>query len=285
MKTGIVLEGGAFRTVFSCGVTDAFMQFGILPDYMIGVSAGAAYGISYASSQPGRSYDIIMNYANDKRYMGMKNFFAPDNRSYYGLKFAYDTIPNELVPFDYEAYRQYNGTFEAVVTNVITGRGEYMRVSPDDKEFKILRATCALPGLFPLIFINGTPYLDGGIADSIPIERAFSQGCDRVVVVLTRQPGYRKDTSLLTKTMALMYGNRYPMLAKSLLTRAEKYNRCLDRLEQYEKEGRIIIIRPKYTDNFSRTERDLVKIDTLYRDGLSQGVEIAEKVKNFYGMN
>lgn len=284
MKTGIVLEGGAFRSVFSCGVIDAFIDNDIMPDYMIGVSAGAAYGISYASKQFQRSYNIIMNYANDKRYMGIGNMLDPDNRSYYGLKFAYDTIPNELEPFDYDAYSEWGGTFEAVVTNVITGRPEYMKFDVNDKEFKLMQATCALPMLFPMISINGKLYLDGGISDSIPIDRAFEQGCDRVVVVLTRQPGYRKETSSLTRAMSVFY-KKYPMLCKSLLTRADKYNRCLDKLEQYEKEGRIIVIRPKCTDGFSRVERDLVKIDNLYHDGLTQGMEIADRVRKFYGMS
>ncbi len=283
MKTGIVFEGGAFRTIFSCGVMDAFLQFDIMPDYMIGVSAGAAYGVSYPARQFGRNYKIIMDYANDKRYMGFGNLVDRSNRCYYGLKFTYDTIPNELVPFDYETYKKYPGIFEAVVTNVITGRPEYMTVDVTDRQFKLLQATCALPILFPFVFINGTPYLDGGLSDSIPVERAFSQGCDRVVVVLTRQEGYRKTTSALTKRIASFY-SRYPMLEKDLLTRADKYNRCLDRLKEYEEQGKLLIIRPKSTEGFSRLERDLVKIDNLYHDGLSQGIEIAPTVRAFYGM-
>lgn len=282
-KTGIVFEGGAFRTIFSCGVMDAFLEHGILPDYMIGVSAGAAYGVSYASGQKGRNYEIIMKYANDKRYMGLNNMLKRDNRSYYGLKFAYETIPNELVPFNYEAFEKYPGKFEAVVTNVLTGRPEYMEVDPADKSFLLLQASCALPLLFPFIYIKDTPYLDGGLGDSIPVERAFHEGCERVIVVLTRQPGYRKETSATVRAMTHLY-RKYPMLVKSLLTRADKYNRCLDRLEQYEQEGRVMVIRPKHTDGFSKLERDLNKIDALYQDGLTQGNELADKVREFYGL-
>lgn len=285
MKTGIVFEGGAFRTIFSSGVMDAFLQFDIMPDYMIGVSAGAAYGVSYASKQFGRNYNILMKYANDERYMGYKNLLDRKNRSYYGLKFAYETISDELVPFDYEAFRNYHGTFEAVVTNVITGRPEYIQVEKDNKitQHKQLQATCALPVLFPFIFLDDKPYLDGGLSDSIPIEHAFSCGCDRVVVVLTRQNGYKKTTSFMTKCLAALYG-KYPMLAKDLLTRAQKYNRCLDRLKEYEKQGKVMIIRPTSSEGFSRTERNLVKIDAMYHDGLSQGIEIAPKVRGFLGL-
>lgn len=284
MKTGIVFEGGAFRTIFSCGVMDAFLANNIMPDYMIGVSAGAAYGVSYASGQAKRNYDIIMRFCHDKRYMGAGNLINPSNKSYYGLKFAYDTIPNELVPFDYEAFDRYNshGEFIAVVTNVLTGRPEYMHVSAHDPQNTVLQATCALPLLFPFIYINDTPYLDGGLSDSIPFEKAFADGCDRVVVVLTREDGYRKQTGRSTRAVAHAY-MKYPELAKDLMKRARRYNSCLDRLAEYEKDGRVIVIRPDSTKGFSRLEKDLSKIDALYNDGFKKGMDIAGTVKSFYG--
>lgn len=284
MKTGIVFEGGAFRTIFSCGVMDAFLANNIMPDYMIGVSAGAAYGVSYASGQAKRNYDIIMQFCHDKRYMGAGNLINPSNKSYYGLKFAYDTIPNELVPFDYEAFDRYNshGEFIAVVTNVLTGRPEYMHVSAHDPQNTVLQATCALPLLFPFIYINDTPYLDGGLSDSIPFEKAFADGCDRVVVVLTREYGYRKQTGRSTRAVAHAY-MKYPELAKDLMKRARRYNSCLDRLAEYEKDGRVIVIRPDSTKGFSRLEKDLSKIDALYNDGFKKGMDIASTVKSFYG--
>ena len=168
MKTGIVFEGGAFRTIFSCGVMDAFLEKNIMPDYIIGVSAGAAYGVSYASRQPGRNLKIILDYCDDKRYMGINNLLNPKNKCYYGLDFAYDTIPNKLVPFDYDEFDKYHGEFYAVVTNVLTGEPEYMKYTTADRNNLILKATCALPILFPNIYINDTPYLDGGLSDSIP---------------------------------------------------------------------------------------------------------------------
>lgn len=201
MKTGIVFEGGAFRTIFSCGVMDAFLEKNIMPDYIIGVSAGAAYGVSYASRQPGRNLKIILDYCDDKRYMGINNLLNPKNKCYYGLDFAYDTIPNKLVPFDYDEFDKYHGEFYAVVTNVLTGEPEYMKYTTADRNNLILKATCALPILFPNIYINDTPYLDGGLSDSIPYEKAFEDGCDRVVVVLTREPGYKKSTTSSTKAM------------------------------------------------------------------------------------
>lgn len=281
MKTGIVFEGGAFRTIFSCGVMDAFLEKDIMPDYMIGVSAGAAYGVSYASKQPRRNYEIVTKYCNDRRYMGAGNFINPKNRSYYGLKFAYDTIPNELLPFDYETFNNYHGDFFAVVTNVLTGKAEYMPIDTNDRQNTVLQATCALPVLFPFIYINDTPYLDGGLSDSIPFLKAFEDGCDRVVVVLTRESGYKKKTGRSTRAVAHTF-LKYPELAKDLMKRAKRYNKSLELLEKYEKDGKVIVIRPDSTKGFSRLERNLDKIEALYQDGYKKGLDIAEDVKTFY---
>lgn len=281
MKTGIIFEGGAFRTIFSCGVMDAFLENDIMPEYMIGVSAGAAYGVSYASKQPQRNLNILMKYRNDKKYMGFNNLIDKNNKSIYGLEFAYETIPNELEPFDYEAFKQYKGEFYCVVTNCITGKPEYMRYTGNDTTNKILKATCALPMVFPYIYINGTPYMDGGLSDSIPFEKAFADGCDRVVVVLTREAGYQKKTTQSVKTMARAY-LKYPELSRDLLTRADRYNRSLKRLARYEKEGRALVIRPAHSDGFGRMEKDRNKILSMYNDGYNQGHAISDKVKDFY---
>lgn len=281
MKTGIVFEGGALRTIFSCGVMDAFLEHDIMPDYMIGVSAGAAYGVSYASRQPKRNYEIVTKYCNDRRYMGAGNLINPGNRSYYGLKFAYDTIPNELIPFDYETFNSYPGDFIAVVTNVLTGKAEYMPIDTSDRKNTLLQATCALPLLFPFIYINGTPYLDGGLSDSIPFMKAFEDGCDRVVVVLTREKGYQKHTGHSTRAVARAF-LKYPELARDLMKRAKRYNKSLELLAKYEQEGRVLVIRPDSTKGFSRLERNLEKIENLYHDGYQKGIAIANDVKAFY---
>ena len=141
MKTGIVLEGGAVRTIFSTGVCDALLTRDLLPDYVIGVSAGIAYGVSYVSKQSRRNLDIMVNYINDKRYMGFGNLLRRDNRAYFGLDFVFGTIPNELIPFDYDTFAAYPGEVEAVVTNMDTGKAEYCPVERRDDRFKLLQAT------------------------------------------------------------------------------------------------------------------------------------------------
>ena len=282
MKTGIVFEGGAFRPIFSCGVMDALVENDIMPDYMIGVSAGAAYGVSMASKQPRRNLDVLMKYRNDKRYLGLSNMIDKDNKSIYGLEFSYETIPNELNLFDYDAFKQYKGDFYCVVTNLLTGQPEYMKYTGDDRTNTVLKATCALPMLFPPIIINDVPYMDGGLSDSIPYLKAIEDGCDRIIVVLTRQSGYTKTTSRSTKAIAYSYRNQYPKLTETMLTRASRYNESLKGLDQYVKEGRIITIQPTTSNGFSRLEKDKNKILSMYNDGYNQCYELLDTIKEFY---
>ena len=282
MKTGIVFEGGAFRTIFSCGVMDALVENDIMPDYMIGVSAGAAYGVSMASKQPRRNLDVLMKYRNDKRYLGLSNMIDKDNKSIYGLEFSYETIPNELNLFDYDAFKKYKGDFYCVVTNLITGQPEYMKYTGNDRTNTVLKATCALPMLFPPIIINNVPYMDGGLSDSIPYLKAIEDGCDRIIVVLTRQAGYTKTTSHSTKAIAYSYRNQYPKLTETMLTRASRYNESLKGLDQYVKDGRIMTIQPTMSNGFSRLEKDKNKILSMYNDGYNQCYELLDTIKEFY---
>ncbi|MGN8968006.1 patatin-like phospholipase family protein [Intestinimonas sp. HCP28S3_D6] len=282
MKTGIVLEGGALRTIFSSGVCDALLEADLLPDYVIGVSAGIAYGVSYVSRQKGRNLEIVTKYANDKRYMGLRNLLVPSNRCYFGLRFTYETIPNELVPFDYDTFAAFPGEVEAVVSNLKSGQAEYLPVPRRDDKFLILQATCAMPVLFPIFWMNGMPYLDGGSADGIPYRRAFEMGCDRVVVVLTRERSYRRGPEKFQRLINLRY-SRYPNFCETMRTRAERYNACREELFQLEKEGKVLLIAPKSTEGFSRVERDLDKIRALWKDGYDQGLAHSEEIRTFWG--
>lgn len=283
MKTGLVLEGGALRTIFSSGVCDAFLDAELpMPDYTIGVSAGIAYGVSYLSQQKRRNLQLLMHYANDPRYMGWRNLLNPQNRSYFGLKFAYETIPNELIPFDYDTFAAYPGEVEAVVTNLLTGRAEYREVPRRDEHFLLLQATCAMPVLFqPIRLDGGIPYLDGGCADAIPWNRALEAGCDRVVVVLTRERGYQKEPEALMPLFRRVY-RKYPAFLEGLRTRAERYNESRRELFALEREGRVLVIAPENTQGFSRTERDRKKILSLWQDGFFAGRRAANAVRAFW---
>ena len=282
MKTGIVFEGGAFRTIFSCGVMDALVENNIMPDYMIGVSAGAAYGVSMASRQPGRNLDVLIKYRNDKRYLSVGNMLDKENKAIYGLEFSYETIPNELNLFDYDAFKAYKSDFYCVVTNLLTCEAEYMKYTGEDRTNTVLKATCALPMLFPPIIINDTPYMDGGLTDSIPFMRALEDGCDRVLVVLTREAGYTKTTSTSTKAIARYYEKEYPKLSEVMLSRAERYNECLKQLKEYEDSGKVMVIRPAVSKGFSRLEKDKNKILSMYNDGYNQGYTLTGDIKKFF---
>ena len=281
MKTGLVLEGGAFRTIFSSGACDGLLAADIMPDYCVGVSAGIAYGVSYISKQSGRNLEILTHYANDKRYMGVNNLLRPGNhRCYFGLQFTYDTIPNELIPFDYETFAAFPGEVEAVVTNVDTGKAEYLPVPKRDEHFELLQATCALPFLFPVYHINGKPYMDGGAADAIPYDHAVEKGCDRVVVILTRERSYIRKQESLQPLIDRFY-RKYPKFCDTMRRRADDYNACRGRLFRLEREGKVLIIAPKCTKGFSRTERDVEKIKALYQDGYQQAVARQEEIRAF----
>lgn len=270
MKLGMVFEGGANRTVFSCGVMDAFLEEELMPDYFVGVSAGIAYGVSYLSGQKGRNIEVIEKYMPDKRYMGLRHLFNRDERAFYNTKFVFEQVPNELVPFDYEAFQRYPGEAEAVVTNIHSGKAEYLTVPRDKDMSKTLVASCSLPILFQPVKIGKHYYLDGGIADSIPYERAFEMGCDKVVVVLTRERGYVKTTDKAVKLSDRLY-KKYPKIVEDLDLRAERYNACMEKLMELEKEGRVFVIAPETTYGVSRTDSDIAKLRRLYEEGVSLG--------------
>lgn len=279
MKTGLVLEGGALRAIFSSGVCDGLLDGGVMTDYVIGVSAGIAYGVSYVSRQPRRNLEVVTRFAPDKRYMSWRNLTDKSNRSYFGLKFAYNTIPNELVPFDYDAFEAYSGEVEAVVTNLNTGRADYLPVPRRDKESIVLQASCAMPLLFPIFQINGQPYLDGGIGDAIPWQRALDK-CDRVVAVLTRPRSYRRKPDHMMKLIRRRY-KAYPEFIAAMEGRAEAYNRDREELFQAEREGRLLVIAPKSTLGVARTERDAEKLRLLWAAGYQAAIDRMEEIRDY----
>lgn len=285
MKTGLVLEGGALRTIFSSGVCDAFLDADLpMPDYTVGVSAGIAYGVSYLSRQNRRNLKLVTTYANDHRYMSWRNWANPRNRSYFGLKFAYETIPNELLPFDYDTFAAYPGTVEAVVTNLNTGKADYLPVPRRDEHNLLLQATCAVPLMFPVIYLDGQPYLDGGCADAIPWRRAFDVGCDRVVVILTREREYRKEPDKTLRVLEHTF-RKYPNFLETMRRRADMYNASREELFALEKEGKVLVIAPEDTLGCSRTEKDMEVVRALWQIGYFAGRRAAEDVRAFWTQN
>lgn len=266
MKLGLVLEGGASRGYFSCGVLDGLLEEGIIADYVIGTSAGIANAVSYASGQIGRNLDIAKNYLHDKRYMGFTHMLRPKNRCYYNLKFAFEDVPNIHVPFDYDAFAAFKGDVVAAVTNVDTGEAEYLDMPRGDRTFSVLKASCALPLLFPVITINGKKYMDGGICVPIPVMQAVDSGCDKNIVILTRERGYKKAPEKALQWAAKAY-KKYPEFSQSLMQRTDRYNKNLKLVQDLESQGKAFVIAPEKIDGIRRTETDPEKLEGIYQQG------------------
>ena len=281
MKTGLVLEGGALRAIFSSGVCDALLEGDIMTDYVVGVSAGIAYGVSYVSRQPRRNLEVVTRYAPDPRYMGMRNLRDKDNRSYFGLDFTYNVIPNKLVPFDYNTFAAYPGEVEAVVTDLDTGKAAYLPVPRGSGDFKVLQATCALPLMFPVIHVEGVPCMDGGTADAIPWQRALDKGCDRVLVVLTHPRNYVRKPDKLLPLIRRTY-QEYPAFLAVMEKRVKRYNESHRRLLELEKEGRVKVIAPASTLGVSRTERNTEKLRLLWAEGYQMAVDRMDELRDYF---
>lgn len=267
MKLGLVLEGGANRGNFSVGAMDVLMEQEVWADYVIGTSAGIANGVSYVSRQYGRGLKIATDHMPTKRYSGWRHLLNPRNRSLYNLQYVFNDLPNKLLPFDYEAYARFAGGVKAVTTNMRTGLPEYLECPRDDTECRYVMASCALPFLFPPVEIDGNLYMDGGISDPIPAQHALDDGCDKVIVITTRERDYVKGPEKALDIAAKSYRGQYPKFAEALTKRTECYNACRAHLFELEKVGRAFIIEPEDTKGFSRTEKDREKIYQLYMHG------------------
>ena len=276
-KTGLVLEGGGMRGVFTSGVLDAFMKYDLYFNYVVAVSAGACNGLSYISRQPRRArlsnIDMLVKY----NYIGLRHLVTQG--CIFDPELLYDRFPNELIPYDYDTYFASPSTFEMVVTNCNTGRAEYLTEKDGDRQrlLDICRASSSLPYVSNVIDVYGHPYLDGGIVDSIPVGRAIDMGYDRNVLVLTRNRGYR-NTSKDRKIPKFIY-KKYPRLRVALSRRIAEYNHQLDMVEEMEDKGLVDVIRPLRPMDVDRIEKDEKKLEALYEEGFQLGEEYC-KLKN-----
>ena len=263
-KTALVLEGGGMRGVFTCGVLDYLMDKKIEFPYGIGVSAGACNGLSYMSHQRGRAKFSNIDLLERYHYIGVKHLIR--KRSILDQDLLYKHFPETILPYDYKAYAENPARFEMVTTDCLTGRPCYMEEKHDPKRIiDIVRASSSLPFVCPIVTVDGRPMLDGGIVDSIPLQRAYGQGYDKCVVVLTRNRGYRKKASDI-KVPRFIY-KEYPRLRVVLSNRNKLYNAQLEMVERLEDEGRILVIRPEKPMEVDRMERDTRKLTALYEEG------------------
>ena len=267
-NTGLVLEGGGMRGTFTSGVLDAFMKYELYFNYCVAVSAGACNGLSYMSRQIRRArisnIDLLAKY----NYIGLKHLVRQGN--ILNRKLLYEDFPNTLLPYDYETYFNNPGVFEMVTTNCLTGRACYLTEKHDPQRLlDVVRASSSLPYVCPIVQVDGVPMLDGGIVDSIPVMRAVEQGHPNNVVVLTRNYGYRSKESD-RKVPRFVY-KKYPRLRVVLSHRCKAYNRQLEMVEEMERAGQIICIRPQRPMEVGRIEKDVDKLERLYNEGFALG--------------
>ena len=276
----LVLEGGTFRPTFSCGVMDALLDSGVDFEYVIGVSAGISNAVSYLSKQTGRNLVILQKYRNDKRYVGFRNIFT--DKSIFGRKFIYETIPRELLPFDNETFFANPAKFVVGVTNAETGEIEYLDKKDPVNGFMLLQATCALPIAFPPIVYDGKQYYDGGLVDSIPAKKALDDGNEKMLIVLTRTKGYVKAESKAYKVAAALLKRKYPKIAELILTRHTRYNKEVEFCNQLEREGKAVILRPSEEVQISSFESDMTKLERIYKYGYDIAMENMEQIKALF---
>lgn len=266
-KATIVLEGGATRGVFTSGVLDYLMEKDLYFSNVIGVSAGSCNAVDYVSKQPGRTRDCMIPTDKSTNYVNGLRTFIKD-KSLMNMDLIFGKFPYETFPFDFETYFNSEMKCDIVATNCITGKAEYLD-EREDKErlMRICRASCSMPLVTPIVNVDGVPYLDGGLADSVPIDRAQQLGNEKIVVILTRNKGYRK--SRMGNSMIRLYRKQYasyPKLVKTILTRSFMYNKEMNHIERLEREGKIFVLRPEVKP-VSRIERNAATLQAFYQHG------------------
>ena len=262
--SGLILEGGGMRGVFTCGVLDNLMDRGVRFPYTIGVSAGACNGLSYMSGQRGRARYSNIDLLDKYHYVSLRHLIFKGNIMDFDLLF--DEFPNRIIPYDYPAYAACPERYEMVTTSCRTGRACYFEEKHNpERIIDIVRASSSLPFVSPISYVDGEPMLDGGIADSIPLLRAKELGYDNNVVVSTRNKGYRKPDK--PTSIPPFFYRKYPALKAAIRHRNSLYNEQISLVERLENEGKLLVIRPEKPIEVDRMERDTRKLLNLYEEG------------------
>lgn len=279
-KTGLVLEGGAMRGMFTAGILDVMMEHGIEPDGLIGVSAGAAFGCNYKSHQPGRAVRYNMRFARDKRYCGIGSLLRTGD--IFNAEFAYHTVPTQYDVFDGETFENNPMEYYLVCTDVLTGKGVYKKCAKSGHIFfDWVRASASMPVVSKVVELDGMKLLDGGVADSIPLEYFESIGYKRNLVILTQPEGYVKR---LNRFMPLvrMSLRKYPLMAEAMAHRHEMYNAQLEYVRQAEREGRCIVIRPDSALPIGHISHNPDEMWHVYNIGRDAGKQRINEIADFF---
>lgn len=278
-KTAIVLEGGSFRGQFTAGVLDVLMEHGIQPDACYGVSAGVLNALSYKSHQIGRPNRVNLAFCNDDRYMGAKSFAR--SGSFIGYDFMLNDVQDRLDPFDNDAYLANPMPLVAVATDIVFGTAAYLEVKNAVLDIDVVRASTSLPLMAPPVEIDGHLYLDGGVADSVPVEHVLEQaGYDRAVVVLTQHRSYKKGPYELMPAARARY-SEYPYLLEAIADRHERYNEQREHIWNYESKGRVLVLAPPRPVEVGHIEHDTAKLLDLYIQGRQECTRRLDDIVSF----
>ncbi len=278
-KVGLVLEGGGARGVFSAGVLDYFMEQNLYLPYVIGVSAGAGIGANYVSKQKGRIKETSVDYLKDNSYVGFKHLIQ--KRSLFDMDLIYDIFPNIEFPFDYNTFFASNQTCILTATNCLTGEAAYINEKTDRKRLmEACRASSSLPLVSPMVLVDGIPMLDGGMADSIPVKKAVEDGCDKAVIVLTRNKGYIKKRTPRINTLSRILYRHYPNLCKAIINRPDSYNQTIKLIEDLEESGKVYVIRP-IDPVVKQTETNTDILSCFYKHGYETAKEVFPELLKF----
>lgn len=280
MKANLILEGGGMRGLYTAGVLDCFLDKGIIFQDIIGVSAGACNAVSYMSGQRGRNLEINTGYCTDKRYISLMGLFT--RGSIFNMDFLFDDIPNKLVPFDYDKFKQSGIRLVAVVTECETGKARYAEINDMQKDGIFVRASSSIPLVSKIVNINNENFVDGGVSDSVPIHHSVDAGFDKHIIILTRQNGYQKEQNKYIKLFKRKL-KEYPLLIEAMQKRHVCYNESVEYAHHVEKQGNAVIICPKSPLGISKFERhpdNLKQIYSIgYEDAAEKFDEIAQLVK------
>lgn len=280
-KSSLILEGGGMRGMYTSGVLDAFMENNLYINNIYAVSAGCYNALSYLSKQKGRSFRVNTSYLNDKRYINVKRMIT--GKSAINTEFIFNDVFKELDVFDYDVFRKSVGEFYAVSTNCVTGEAHYALIKNLDDDVEYVKASAALPLFTKIVKVDDLKLIDGGISDSIPIMKAIEDGFVNNVIILTRPKGFILEDNKLMKFMKIRY-KKYPNLLKAMVGRKDVYNETLKKIEKLEEEGKVIVIRPKEELNIANLEKDMDKIEKIYKMGYEDGKAYVSKIKKFIGV-
>lgn len=284
-QAGLVLEGGGMKGLYTAGVLDFFLDKEIEFSSCYGVSAGACCLCSYLSRQRKRTYQVNTDYLEQKAYCSVESLLKTGDL--FGADMCYNLVPNYLNPYDYDMFKQYPGKAYAVVTNIKTGEAEYILLEDMHRDIEAVRASSSMPLVSRNVKIGDNLYLDGGIADSIPIRRSMKDGNRKNVIIMTKEEGYVRAPAGPELALIKLRYMRYPKVYERMRERHLVYNNTVQYIEEMQAQGKVFVIRPKYKSNVGRVEKDKAKLDTLYEEGYQDAednyLELLEYLEEGYG--